>query len=232
MAAPVDAARAGTNGSTASATATVNLPSGIRAGDLLVVCLTANSGGAQTWPSGWTKLKDAVSPHAANDSVTLAYRYADGSEGSTISVTITSAKYSGMAWRITGAEDPAVQVPELSADAIGNSVNPDATTTTPTGGSKEYLWLSIHSIEGEGTSVTYPSSYSNGAIGNSGGASTTATNSRTGGASRALTAASEDTGAYTYGTGGGGAWVTWTMAIHPKSSFKNPAINHQNPAVL
>ncbi|HEX9895911.1 MAG TPA: hypothetical protein VGA78_18410, partial [Gemmatimonadales bacterium] len=117
---------------TASTSHTVSLASGIQSGDLLIAMLSGYFDSGSTpvdvdWPAGWTEFfeQDATSStlHLA---VAGAYRKADGSEGSTISVTTNLAVLAAHnAYRITGAADPAVQPPEaasiayiLNADSI------------------------------------------------------------------------------------------------------------------
>jgi len=214
MAFPVDAARATTNGTGAGTSVTVNLPAGIVAGNVLVALHRCAVAGAIGWPTGWTELKDA-SVDAADDQQALAYRKADGNEGTTMTVTQGNGKFASIVWRITGAEDPAVQAPEVSADATGTSATPDPASLTPTGGAKDYLWLWLGGWEGEQTSppAGNPTNYSNPDGANSGTGGAIATNCRVAGASRQLNAASEDPPSWTISVSDD--WTAWTLALHP-----------------
>jgi hypothetical protein len=206
-----------TNGTTATTSPVVNLPTGIVAGNLLLVLFRgASLSGDITWPAGWTELFDDASD-ASNDETTMAWRKADGTEGATITLsTPVSGKFAALSWRITGAADPTVQPPQFATLATGASVNPNPGSLTPTGGAKDYLWLAVGGWEGEQTSPpgTFPANYTLNQIGaDSGIAGAVATNCRLAGAGRQLNAASEDPGAFTISVSDD--WTATTLAIHP-----------------
>ncbi len=226
MAFPAVQTTATTNGTTATASATVNLPAGIVAGDLLLVLHRCAVAGALGFPIGWTELKDA-SVDAADDQQGLAYRQADGSEGASITVTQGNGKFASIAYRISGAEDPATQAPEVSADATGASTIPDPATLTPTGGAKDYLWLLLGGWEGEQTSppAGNPTNYANPLGADSGIAAAITTNCRVASAGRSLNAASEDPPSWTISVSDD--WTAWTLAIHPATAVLNPAFLHR-----
>lgn len=217
MASPVDADRAATSVSTAVASPqNINLPGSISAGDLLVMLIRTPGAVSITTPSGWTALVNNNTSDASDDTTSIYYKKATGSEGATQSVAFSgSTKVAAVVWRITGAEDPATQAPEVSTTATGTSTVPDPTTVTPTGGSKDYLFLWLGGWEGEQTSP--PSSdmtnYVNetGASTGTGGAVTT--NCGVGGASRQLTASSENPPVWAISVSDN--WSAWAVAIHP-----------------
>ena len=204
-----------TNGTTATATAALNLPTGILAGDLLIVYVRVAIIGAIGWPAGWVEVFDE-SPDAADDVNALAWRKADGSEGSTVTISNGNAKFASMSWRITGAESPTVQAPEVGARTTGSATQPDAGTVTPTGGSKDYLWITVYGMEGEQTGVTtYPTNYaSNQLFANSGTAGAVTTNVTMGAANRTATASSENAGVWSV-AGTLDDWTAFTIAVHP-----------------
>src|SRR4051812_31737652 len=92
---------AGSNSSqndTASTSHSVSLPATIVSGNLLLVIMNcANT--SITTPSGWT-LEHSRS--GVNGAAAVLSRIADGSEGSTLSVTTGSGRSSHLSYRITG----------------------------------------------------------------------------------------------------------------------------------
>lgn len=214
MAAPVDANRATTNITSAASPWTVNLPAGIVAGDTLV--MFTRTGGAQTIASvtGWTFLVDDDTSDASDDNTCVWYRKADGAEGSTVSVTLSgTAKGAAITYLITGAEDPGLRAPQISAVAVGTGANADPPLVTPAGILKDYLFIVLGGLDGETQTFTAPTNYSNLASANSGTAGIATTNVVIGSATRQLTAYSEDPGTFTSGAPSGG-WTAYTIVIH------------------
>jgi hypothetical protein len=212
------ATTANTNGSTATAAPVVNLPADILPGDLLLVQIRVAVAGAIGWPDGsWIELVDA-SPDGADDQIGIAYRQALGDEGATVTLSCTSGKFSAIAWKIRGAANASQHAPELSTVATGTTPNePNATTCTPTGGAKDYLWITFFSMEGEQTGITaYPTNYTLNQTGlaNSGTGGAVTTNTTMAAAARNLNAASEDAGVWDV-TGTLDDWSAYTIAIHP-----------------
>ncbi len=218
MTSPTVAATTTTADSAAVSNHTVNLPSGIVSGNLLVIIFGSDGDRDIGWPAGYTEFFE----NRESSFVTLAgaYRQADGGEGATITVT-TSAdeKAVSFAYRITGHEDPSTQAPEASTGVNGSSVNPDSDSITPTGGSKDYLFLTPHVHDATATNDTTPTSYTNKIE------AETSSGGLVGGAcaERQLTASSEDPGAWTIGTSR--AWAASTIAVHPAAAGAVPVIN-------
>lgn len=213
-----------TNGTVASATPVVNLPATIRAGDTIIVLFRVAVAGAIGWPDAtWTEFFDA-SPDASDDQMAMAWRKADGTEGATITLSCTSGKFAAVSWAIQDAADPTLRAPELSTVATGTTpTQPNATTVTPTGGAKDYLYGTIVGMEGEATNPpTYPTNYTLGQQdGDSGTASTVGTNCMVAGGWRQLNAASEDPGAWSYG-GTLDDWTAYAIAVHPADPVTTP----------
>jgi hypothetical protein len=215
---PVSAVRTSTGITSAADPWTVNLPTGIVAGDLLVMmyrtaAAIAHDAGS---PAGWTYLVDGSAADASDDLTSILYRRADGSEGTTASIGFASAvKGAQLIYRITGAENPAVQPPELSAIATGASATVDPTAVTPTGGVKDYLFLWLGAWEGEQVNppATGPAGYSEWFGNTSGAAGAVDTNCRVNSGWKQAAAASEDGPAVTISVSD--EWSAWTMAIHP-----------------
>ncbi len=220
MASPVDTSRIATNQATGVTPLVVNLPASIAAGDTLIMILRANNSGALTTPSGWTALRNAsvIGTEVDDDSVLIAWRKADGTEGSTMNVTPgASAKFSAIVWRITGAADPTVNPPEMSTEAFSTgSTTPDPTAVTPSGGAKDYLYLWLGCWSGEQTSppTTPPTGYSNWTGANSGTTGSTSSNNRCAGGSKATTGSTtENPGSTTISVSS--SWTAYTVAIYP-----------------
>jgi len=99
--------------STASTTHAINLPASIVAGELLLI-ITAKGTPAQSTTfnalAGWTEVID----EAVSLGMTIWAREADATEGATVTMTSAAAvRSASIAYRISGAEDPATQLPEL-----------------------------------------------------------------------------------------------------------------------
>jgi hypothetical protein len=202
---------------TAGTSHTINLPTGITAGDLLIVCLDKGSTAATVNAlAGWTELLD----ENAGNGLYIAYRLADGTEGSTIGLTTSASTRSAeITFRISGAQDPATQAPQIGTTATGTSTTPDPPSVTPTGGAKDYLWIALFGQAGEEAdddawANTPPTNYtpspplqkSCGTVGTNLGGLIAA-------ASRQLNASSENPG--TFAVDVSNAWRAQTIAIHP-----------------
>lgn len=222
MAFPFSRSQVVTDGNVADATATINLPATRQAGDILFVVFRCAVAGAVGWPANWQELFDA-SADGADDQMAAAWKKVDGTEGSTIDLTNGNGKFAAIAYCIAGAIDPAVQPPELSTVATGASTTPNATTCTPTGGAKDYLWLTFTGREGEATlPPTYPTNYSVAQLtATSGSGAAVTTNVRVSGAIRTdNNAASEDAGDWTFSDSED--WTAYTIAFHPGVPVASP----------
>jgi len=193
--------------------------SGSVAGQLFVCLLSRTSTGTHTYPAGWTELTEQI--NLGDDVTSIAYRPADGTETGTFTVTISTGtqKFAAIVWRISGACDPAIQAPQLSAPARSASTTPNPTTVTPTGGAKDYLflWLGAWSGEQPPPPTSQPTNYASATPDRQGASTGTgglpATNCRVAGTTRKVNAASEDPGSWTISASGD--WIAWAMAVHP-----------------
>lgn len=214
-----------TLGTTATTTPVVNLPSGCVAGETIFVLVRNAVAGAIGWPDGtWNEMFDASSD-AADDQMALAWRKADGTEGASITLSSGNGKFAALAWRVAGAIDPSVRAPELSTVAIGTSTTPNPTACTPTGGTKNYLWIWVGGWAGEQTSppASNPTSYSLNVTGaDSGTAGVTTTNCRVAIAARQLNAGSEDPASWTISVSD--SWTAYTLAVHPANLPPPPQV--------
>ena len=106
-----------TASSGASTTLTINKPSSVASGDLLIVVLVANATSGWSQLSGWTRLNNIVT----DPSTSVQYRIADGTEGASFTfANLGNTRCSGTIMRFTGAGVP----------YVGTS-NSNATNTTP-----------------------------------------------------------------------------------------------------
>lgn len=213
---PVDAGQA-TSGGTNTNSASVSIPSGIVAGDIVVVHFTVNNGDPTGGiPSGWTQLDDQVSLNAPPIESVVYYRNCDGGEGTTITQTWTggSAKWAATAWRITGGDT--TTAPVISTVAKGNgTTTPDPSSLTPAGGSKAYLWIWIGGSTNQPTMppTSQPSGYQNRVGVQSGGSGSAGSKCTAFGATKQATASSEDPGSWTISTASD--TLAWVVAVYP-----------------
>lgn len=209
---------ANTNSSTeASDTAshTVDLPANIQAGDLLLVFFSIDGNSNLTWPAGWTEFFEKGRTITCRTE--CAWRKATGNEGATITVTsINAQKSAHVSWRITGAEDPTVQPPEASTGTDASSVNPDSDNLTPTGGTKDYLAVSVEGNDNDTLATVYPSGFTSWG--------TLASGSGIGHCNIAIAykqwaASALNPGAFTIAEAEN--WNAGTIAVHPSTDIDN-----------
>lgn len=214
----IEASAESSSGTTAGVTShVVTLPAGITAGELLLVILAKGSTAATINAlAGWTELLDENSANG----LYVAYRVADGSEGASITLTSSAATRSAqIAYRISNAEDPAVQSPEIGTTATASSTAPNPPSRAVTGGPKDILSIAFLSRSGEEAdddtwTTAAPASYS-GLLQKSAGTSGTNLAGMIAAASRQVTTSSEDPGNFTIATG---TWRANTIVIHPAPS--------------
>ena len=129
---------------------TVALPSGIEDGQLVLVFFAHGTTGSPTvtWPAGWTRFITLTGWQAA-------YRFVDGTEGASITVTTNTAQVSAHCTiLIAGAARTA---PEATT-ATGTSATPNPPSHSPVGGLQTYLWVAAG---GANEPIAGPSGYEN-----------------------------------------------------------------------
>jgi hypothetical protein len=139
----------------------INLPASIAAGDLLLAAIATDRSSTTTWPAGWTELDDGLNS-ASTNALSIAYRIADGTEGSTVTVTTSaSGATAHRSWRIAG-HDPGTP-PEVAAQGGLASVNPNPPVLNPGAWAVEdTLWFALASWRAGATVSAYPSGYGSG----------------------------------------------------------------------
>lgn len=117
------------SGSNASTTShTINLPSGISSGDILVMVFSRNgTGNSITLPAFFT------TTILNNSEVAIAYRRCDGSEGSTTTVTTSIADPSNYVVALVRGF-PTASSPTVSTQATASSTSPNASSVSSTYG--------------------------------------------------------------------------------------------------
>lgn len=175
---------------------TINLPSGITAGDLLLVFFaTPTTPTSITYPTGWVKLFDSA---MGTPTLSAAFRIANGGEAATITVTTGEAVASThQSYRITNySGQPIARITVTSAA----STNPDPPSLTPQWGAVNSLYFALCC---DSVSVTgYPTNYSSGVVNGS--------TPYLASAQRQLSVASENPGTFTAASG---AWAANTICV-------------------
>jgi hypothetical protein len=147
--------------SSADATShTLNLPSGIVAGERLLLVIGKSSTLAQncTTPAGWTQL---INENQAQGALHVYTRIADGSEGATLSLTTSAATaVCCMAFRMKNAAS--ATGPAIGTTATGSSTAPNPPSLTPSWGSARNLWIAFGGIRSTAATVSaWPTGYTN-----------------------------------------------------------------------
>lgn len=195
---------------------TVNLPSGIVAGDIVVIFFVCGYDTCTIgFPAGWTvsDMQNTTSPNRPH--LLVARRVCDGSEGASISVSRSGGDgREGMAYiahRITGGASVAVSAGTQGDSSTG--ANP--ASLNPAWGVKNVLWYAVRANEYPNTGGAIPSGY-----GNleevlaffDGGSSYSDASSSLSVTRRQLAAATEDPGIFaSYSK----RWCAFTVAVEP-----------------
>lgn len=192
------------NGSSVT-THNVTLPSGISAGErLLVIFSTGGDAMPSAVPSGWERVgQDRNGTLGSSRSITIFTRIADGSEGSTLPVTVATAQQaSALSCRLRGAKS--VQ----AAFSTGSSTSPNPPSLTPTQPVRRRLWLAAAAVRSSSNPSAIPTDYSSANYASNNGG-----NLRTAAASRTVLASSQDPSAFTIAASD--SWACATIAIQP-----------------
>lgn len=181
----------------------------------LVICIATNGPPSSvTWPGGWDVLIDDTDGDGTTSGFYAAERELDGTEGSSITVTLGSAQNFSWVWtRYTGHGSAAALVATV---AEGDSATPDPPNLDASL-SKEYMWIASMGYDNGTTSVdTFPSNYSLGQVSHDWSEEGFSTTPGVGMASRLLTASAENPG--TFGIDAADQWLANTFALSPPSA--------------
>lgn len=224
MAFPVVQTTAETAVSTAGTSHAITLPASIAAGDLTLLVMDIGSTSATLNAlAGWTELLD----EAVANGLKIIYYSGAGVPSAPTFTSSASTRSATIAYRISGAEVPATQAPQIGTTATGTSVSPDPPAVTPTGGAKDYLWIAFFGRDGEEAdddtwTTAAPSGFSN-LLQKACGIAGTNLGGMVASAEQQLNASSLDPGTFTCATGG---WRAQTIAVHP------PAAAPQAPDIV
>lgn len=202
--------------SSASTSHVVTLPSGVGAGNLLLIFIATDVDDALTPPSGWTELSDLSVSSSAQCGV--AYRIADGSEGASATYTSSASNIAvWIAYRLTG--NHASTAPEVAQGVNDSGANPNPPSLNPSNwGTEDTLWFAMAATPVNITVSSYPTNYTGGlnsATSAENGASVSV-------ARRELNAASEDPGTFTLSTSSDHRAIT--LAVRPTDVVSSPLV--------
>lgn len=128
---------------------TVSRPSPGVSGQLTIVIIAVDGNPTLTWPSGYTQF--FTQSRAGGFTIYGAYHQEDGTEVTTFDITSdASEKWAAIVYSISGAANPASRAPEATTvDGSVATTDPDPPSITPTGGSKDYLFIAAINNDGE-----------------------------------------------------------------------------------
>ncbi len=200
------------NGTSGNATTlTVTLTGTPASGDLYVVFLQSQTN-TVTWSqntgtTGWVELADT-------NGQAIFYKQIGASEPNPTFIQSQSTRSGYGVLQITGHENPATQAPEVGTQSTGTGSAPNPPSITPTGGSKDYLFIAVGGNNDARRNYTVaPTNYTNlnafnTSGGPNGGAGATA--------ERELTASTENPDTFTMD--GSATWFSNIIAVHPEAS--------------
>lgn len=216
MAFPSVQASATSAKTSASTNHTVNLPSGISAGDLLVVLFVVNNGATITWPSGWTQIIGTTLDGLSEVTIAVRRRIADGSEGSTITIQDNlGLKSCAISLRITG-HDGTSPIATGAATASGQTASPNPPNCNAST-AQDYLWIEGFGADDDDDTATYWSTNYTGIAQAESDASSTSVSASI--AYRQLNASAENPG--TMSMAASEEWVAFTFAVAPAAAADN-----------
>jgi hypothetical protein len=205
------------NPTTAATTHTVALPTATSGQLLLIISDKGSTSATINAHASLTELLDEASANG----LYIAYRWMDGTEPASYDlVTSASTRLSSIAYRISGAINPAAVAPQVGSTGTGTSATPDPPASAAPPSTKDYLFIALAGMAGEEADDdtwgnTPPTNYtpspprqkSCGTVGtNLGGLLLSA--------ERQLnTGSAEDPG--TFGVDVSAAWRSQTITVHP-----------------
>lgn len=149
----------GSSATTSTTAHVVTLPTGIVAGNLLLISTTndANTASSLTTPSGWNSLYNA---NTASANMAVLWRLATGSEGATLALTwSTAGRGTWVAYQVSGWNK--ASTPAIASTTYVSINNPQSPALTPSWGALDTLWITTLGFTRSGVTVsTYPASYS------------------------------------------------------------------------
>ena len=190
--------------SAASLSHTVNLPASLVAGNACVIVVAGATTNAINFPAGWTAFGGSVV--GASLRIVRAYRVLDGTEGASITVTVSvgAAAIKAHAYQVNGHGCTANAPGSAATTEQVGVANPDPPNLSPVGGPKNFLWIAVAATTTADVSAD-PANYS-------AGLNSTGTSPRLRTAVRSLGQTAENPGAF---TAAATTWIAQTLAVHP-----------------
>ena len=146
MASPVVEQVVESSTNTAGTSHVVTLPTAT-SGQLLLVLLDKGSTAATV--NAHASLTELLDENSANG-LYVAYRWMDGTEPASYTLTSSAnTRAAVLAYRISGAVNPATQAPQIGTTATGTSATPDPPASATPGSSKDYLFIAFAGMAGE-----------------------------------------------------------------------------------
>lgn len=193
-------------------THTLNMPTGLRAGHLLLAFITFDGNPAVTWPAGWTELGSAANGSDVKSQV--YYRVATGTEGATQTITTDAGQHMTCILEMISGHASSTTPPAISTAATGTSTSPNPGSLTPSGGAKNYLWYEAFGADDDSQATPFGSTnYTASQVTQIVSAGSAGDRCHTGVAKRDLNAATEDPGVMVLSASQ--PWVAWTVAVYP-----------------
>ena len=133
----------------------------VAAGDLLLVIMDIGSTAATlNAHADYTELLD----ENVGNGLKILYRWATGGETAPTFVSSANTRSAEITYRITGAENPATQAPQIGTTSSGTSATPDPPVSATPGSTKDFLFIAFYGAAGEEAdddtwSDTPPTSY-------------------------------------------------------------------------
>lgn len=200
---------ASTNGEGTDASPhTFSIPA-VSGGELLIGTLGLAGNPSVSWPGDWTEIIE-LAPPDGSQKLGVAYKFADGSEGSTISVSSGDGPYNYKIFRITGHRPG---VAPYWATATGDDTSPNPPNLN-IGVVEKHLIIAVHAFDWRNglTLSTYPyadNQYSDVFPEGIGGGGSSSLSSCTAG----VEASSVNPGVFIWS--GSDAWAAATIGIRP-----------------
>jgi hypothetical protein len=196
------------NSLVAGTTHSITLPSGIQAGDLLLVFFATDGDNTITDSQTFTVL--GSQSNGTNLFTAVLYKIAVGSDTLTITTSISEPS-SHVCYRIDGWES--TFAPELSTVNGAWTEFPNSLILTPTWSQDDTLWISVAGGDRYETVDSYPSNYTLQQKYEGGGGNQDCNVSVAG---RNLNASNEDPGQFDMS--GTDQWIAWTIGVAPSGA--------------
>jgi len=142
-----------------SSTMAVSLPSGIAAGNGLVIIVTQYDAGNFTTPSGWTLINNTRNTGDSGPRTAVYAKVASGSEGATQNITSSSSQeFTAISFIVSSWFGAISSGIEATASAQ-TTTTPNPPSETASWGSASNLWIAYVGSRGSRTLTAYPSDY-------------------------------------------------------------------------